>query len=86
MQNETLFNGYKITKRDIYVGDAVETVQDNRAHGGTVCRVNVGTVERITNSRFYVRNEHGNIQKFSILTHNSIPQIEPLCRSFFRKL
>ena len=73
-------------EHEINIGDTVETMQDNRAYGGTLSRINVGTVERFTPTQIVVRNEHGNIQKFSTVTHNSIPQIEPLCPSFFRKL
>lgn len=70
----------------INIGDAVETVRDCRQIGGTICRINTGVVERITTCRIVVRNEHGNLQNFSILTHNAIPQIDQFCRSFFRKL
>lgn len=73
-------------EHEINIGDAVETVQDNRAHGGTVCRINVGTVERFTPAQIIVRNEHGNTQRFSRETFVAIPQVDTLCPSFFRKL
>jgi hypothetical protein len=71
---------------EINVGDAIETVRDNRAHGGTVSRINCGTVERFTPKQIIVRNEHGNLQRFSRETFGAIPQVDSLCPSFFRKL
>lgn len=70
----------------INIGDAVETVRDCRPIGGTICRINTGVVESITTCRIIIRNEHGNLQKFSVFTHNSIPQLDQFCRSFFRKI
>lgn len=86
MEHETTLNGYTIRNQNLYVGDAVETVEDCRAIGGVIRRVNVGTIVRITGARFYVRSEHGNVQKFSLVTHDAVPQVDTLCRSFFRKL
>ena len=68
------------------IGDAVETLNDNRACGGTVSRINVGTVERLTPTQVIVMNEHGNIQRFNKFTFESIPAGDRLSRRFFRKL
>jgi hypothetical protein len=68
------------------VGTAVETLEDCRAIGGTVRRVNVGVVERFTRTQIIVRNEHGNLQRFSRDTFESIPQLDRLSPSFFRPL
>jgi len=73
-------------EHEINIGDAVETVQDNRAHGGTVCRINTGTIVRFTPKQIIVRNEHGNLQRFSRETFGAIPQLDALCPSFLRKL
>ena len=68
------------------VGTAVETLEDCRAIGGTVRRVNLGTIERVTPYGIYVRNEHGNVQKFSAVTRDAIPHRDSICRSFFSPL
>ena len=68
------------------IGQAVETLNDNRAYGGTVSRINVGTVERLTPTQVIVMNEHGNIQRFNKFNFESIPAGDRLSRRFFRKL
>lgn len=73
-------------EHEINIGDAVETMQDNRAHGGTVSRINCATVVRFTPKQIIIRNEHGNLQRFSRDTFGAIPQLDALCPSFLRKL
>jgi len=73
-------------ENELNVGDSIETVQDNRAHGGGIYRVNVGTITRFTPKQIIARNEHGNLQRFSRETFEAIPQVDSLCPSFFRKL
>lgn len=70
----------------INIGDAVETVQDNRAYGGTLSRINVGTIERFTPTQIIVRNEHGNLQRFSRETFEAIPRLDRLSPTFFRTI
>tara|TARA_R110002126_G_scaffold5288_2_gene28072 strand:- start:1035 stop:1259 length:225 start_codon:yes stop_codon:yes gene_type:complete len=73
-------------QNEIKIGDAVETMQNNRAYGGGIYRINIGMVERFTPTQIIVRNEHGNLQRFSRATFESIPQIDRLSPSFFRAL
>lgn len=73
-------------QNEINIGDAVETVEDCRAIGGPIWHVNDGTIVRITKAHCYVRNEHGNVQKFSAVTRNAVPHRDSICRSFFRPL
>jgi hypothetical protein len=71
---------------EINIGDAVETVHDCRAIGGLIWRVNVGFIVRFTPTQIIIRNEHGNLQRFSRETFEAIPQIDRLSPSFLRTL
>jgi hypothetical protein len=67
---------------DVKVGDSINTMCDARAIGGTIHKVNSGKVERLTRSQVIVRNEHGNVQRFSRATGAAIPQVDrliPMC-------
>ena len=61
------------------IGQKVETLCSLRLIGGPIdAHVNFGTVENVTSLRVYVRNEHGNVQKFSRVTLWEIPRVDNL--------
>jgi hypothetical protein len=53
--------------------------------GGTIHKVNSGKVERLTRTQVIIRNEHGNVQRFSRATGAAIPQVDWLCPEYMRK-
>jgi len=70
---------------NVKVGDSIETMRDGRAIGGNVHRVNTGVVTRLTPTQVIIRNEHGNVQRFSRATGAAIPQVDWLCPMHMRK-
>ena len=67
---------------NVNIGDRVDTIRDDRSIGGTIHKVNSGKVERLTRTQVIVRNEHGNVQRFSREMGAAIPHVDRLCPTY----